>query len=54
MKKYRVGIKVFQTVYIDVAAESLEEAEEKAMDGFLANFNLHADTFEVEEVKDEE
>lgn len=58
MKKYCVGMDVFQTVYIEVDAKSPEEAEQKAIDEFAnmnkGDFDLHADTFEIEEVKDEE
>lgn len=58
MKKYSVAMDVFQTVYIEVDAESPEQAQEKAVQELLdmnqGDFNLHFDPFECEETEDEE
>lgn len=58
MKTYQVGMDVFQTLYLEIDAESPDEAEEKAMDEFLkmneGDFDLHGDIFETIELEDEE
>lgn len=57
MKKYCVGMDVFQTVYVEVEAEAPEEAQENAVQKLLhmnqGDFNLHFDPFECEETEDE-
>ncbi len=58
MKTYRVGMDVCQTLYLEIDAETLEEAEEKAYEEFAqmkqGDFSLYGDIFETEELEDEE
>ena len=58
MKIYEVGVDVFETLYIRVAAENEDQAEEFAINEFLkrnqGEFHLQADTFEVQYISEDE